>query len=100
MLIALGITSLLVLVLLRKVLQLNGQRNYLDQMACVEQTRAQIATELLYEGKAKHQELSFEETCNLIESIRNEASPIARKALADRIMGMEKEAPKKQMGFF
>jgi hypothetical protein len=99
MIIALGLVSLLALILASKVFQLNMQRNYLDQMASVEQTRAHIATELLYEGKAKHQELSFQDTCNLIESIRNEASPIGRKALADRIMGIDEPA-KKQMGFF
>lgn len=99
MILILGILSLVAVVLMVKTLKLKAQRDYLDKAACVEQTRAQIATELLYEAKAKHQNLSFEETMGLIESIRQEPNPLARTAMADRIiMGREIEA-KKKIGF-
>ena len=99
MIISLGIASLLVMVLLRQLFKLNNQRNYLDQMACVEQTRAQIATELLYEARAKHQNLSLEDTMGLIESIRQEPNPMTRTVIADRIMGEKANSKEKKIGF-
>jgi hypothetical protein len=101
MLIALGIVSLVTLVLALKIFRLMAERKYLDVSACVEQARAQIATELLYEGTAKHHELSFDETCRIIESIRKEPSMNLRVVLADVIINGYKLEPqvKKHIGF-
>ena len=99
MILILGLVSILLVIVSVKFLRLKMERNYLDQMACVEQTRAQIATELLYEAKAKHQNLSIEETMGLIESIRNEPNQMARTAIADRIIMGENMEAKRKIGF-
>lgn len=98
MLIALSILGLIVLGLAVKAFRLNTERLFLDQAACVERARAQIATELLYEGHTKHKDLSFEDTMNIIEGIRNEPSMIGRRALADKIV-LGPRAEQKKVGF-
>ena len=96
MIITLSILSGMVLVLGYRLFQLRTQVVYLDGMASTEQQRAIIATELLYQGNAKHQQLTLDETMRLIESIRKEPSEIARQALADRIIISEKTS---RLGF-
>jgi len=96
MVITLSILSVIVIGLAHRIFRLRTQVVYLDGMANTEQQRAIIATELLYHGNAKHQQLTLDETMHLIESIRKEPNEIARKTLADRIIVSEKTS---RLGF-
>lgn len=73
---------------------------YLDQAACVEHDRAGIAFQMLYEAHTKHNNLSFDDTIQMIESMRLAQSPLARQAIADQIINNHSEMTnEKRIGF-
>jgi hypothetical protein len=82
-------------------MRIKSQRDYLNNVAGREHDMAQVALELLYEGSAKHNNLTFEDTVSMVDSIRQEPNVIARQALAERIMGVHSQEPesKKRIGF-
>lgn len=91
--IILGVVA--VMVLSFSYLKMRAQRNFLDTAACVEQDRARIALQVLYEAHTKHN-LSFDETVEIIESIRLAPNSMARREIADRIVNQHKA---KKIGF-
>ena len=97
MIVLLIVLSLVALALIVTNMRLRASRLYLDNAACVEQKRAQIAIELLYEGSAKNNNLSLEDTLDLIDSIRMEPSVTVRKVLAEKIINIQNVS--KPIGF-